>query len=363
VVIANYVFDSLPQDAFVIQEQRIFEALVTTAAPVIDGSGNPAADSLSKLHFSYRNSELSGNRYAEQSWNGILEGYRSRLSSATIFFPTAALSTLQELCNLRDGRVLVLAADKGCVHEDQLMLFQGPPALEFHAANCFSQMVNFHALGQYFETAGGAALMPEKHSLGLNICGLLHGRSGDQFTATRKTYSEAQEAFGADDLFALLGWLNAHMEETSVPQILAILKLSRWDPIALARLFPVLGRQLRSAIAERRDLREAVMRIWANHYPVHPSDNATAFNCGVILLELRFFDDALSMFNVSQRILGASAATSYNMGLCLLGLGRSSDGLARMTEACNLDPGFEPARVMREKIEMENEKGPALERN
>jgi len=33
VLIANYVFDSLPQDAFVIQQGQIFEALVTTMTP------------------------------------------------------------------------------------------------------------------------------------------------------------------------------------------------------------------------------------------------------------------------------------------------------------------------------------------
>src|SRR5579872_1253442 len=37
VLIASYVFDSLPQDAFVVQEGTILEALVTTAAPVAAG--------------------------------------------------------------------------------------------------------------------------------------------------------------------------------------------------------------------------------------------------------------------------------------------------------------------------------------
>jgi hypothetical protein len=143
------------------------------------------------------------------------------------------------------------------------------------------------------------------------------------------------------------------MEEMSVPQILSALRLTRWDPVAFMRLFPVLGRQVRNVVVERADLREAVMRVWANHYPVSPDENALAFQCGVILLELRFFADAMAMFKTSQKVLGSSAATSYNLGLCAQGLGQRSQALAFMNDACDLDPKFEPARITRAKLEGE----------
>ena len=80
-------------------------------------------------------------------------------------------------------------------------------------------------------------------------------------------------------------------------------------------------------------------------------DNVIAFYCGVILLELRFYDDALSMFKTSQHILGPSATTSYNRALCHEGLGQLSEALACMVEACSLDPSFEPARLARVRLE------------
>jgi Tfp pilus assembly protein PilF len=64
----------------------------------------------------------------------------------------------------------------------------------------------------------------------------------------------------------------------------------------------------------------------------------------VVLLELRIFAEALLMFQASERLLGRSATTSYNLVLCALGLGRSNEALAYMVEACNPDPNFEPAR-------------------
>jgi Tfp pilus assembly protein PilF len=107
-------------------------------------------------------------------------------------------------------------------------------------------------------------------------------------------------------------------------------------------------------VRERDDLHSAVLRTWANHYPVGRDENVMAFDCGVILLELRFFADALSMFNASQQVLGPSAATSYNLGLCAMGLGRPDEALAFMVEACDLDPNFEPARTTRAKLESES---------
>src|SRR5260370_36662857 len=132
--------------------------------------------------------------------------------------------------------------------------------------------------------------------------------------------------------------------------MLSKLRLSRWDPIAFSRVFAVLARQVRSAPAEHHDLRTAVMRIWANFYPVHPSENSVAFKCGVVLSELGPFEDALAMFKTSERILGRSAATSFNMGLCSQSLGRLPQALAFMTEACEQDTAFEPARAARLKL-------------
>jgi len=351
VVIANYVFDSLPQDAFIISQAEIAEALVTTTEPL----EQRAVPTLRSWQLSFKNEVVPPHRYADPFWNQVLEHYRTRLSAATILFPTAALNTLQQLQQFSDGRMLVLAADKGFAYEDELFLIQGAPALEFHSGGCFSQMVNFDAMAKYFAAAGGEALLPDRHFSTLNICGFIHNTSRDNFDATRAAYRQAQARIAPDDVFTLLAWLHPHMEEMTVSQIVAMLRLTRWDPLALMRIFPVLVRQLRSVVAERNDLREAILRVWDNHFPVTAGDNALAFNCGVILLELRFFREAYSMFKESQQLLGPSAPTSYNLGLCCLGLDRPLDALDFMREACKLDESFEPARLSLSRLEHEGQ--------
>ncbi|HZS27931.1 MAG TPA: SAM-dependent methyltransferase [Candidatus Angelobacter sp.] len=345
VVIANYVFDSLPQDAFIIGNGQIFESMITTSA-ADEGA------SLSGLQLSFNTAAVLPDRYAEKSWNAILEEYRSRLTAATIYFPTAALALLQRLSSLSDGRMLVLAADKGFTHIEDLEFLQGPPTVEFHAgSHCFSQVVNFDAISRYYACKSGEALLPQKHISSLNICAFLERSGQNDFPATRKAYREAVDGFGPDDLFTLMGWLDAHLHEVSAAQALAILRLTRWDPTALMRLFPVIAPQLRSVVAERIDLRDAVFNVMANRFPVSRSDNELAFYCGVILLELRFFAEAMEMFTISEQTLGPSAATSYNLGLCAAGLGRSEEALAFMVKACDQDPSFAPAQSARARLE------------
>jgi tetratricopeptide (TPR) repeat protein len=259
--------------------------------------------------------------------------------------------------------MLLLAADKGITHEEDLALAPRTPSLEFHAGGrCFSQLVNFDAISKYFRGKGGEALVPAKHFTGLNLCAFIQRNPGDEFPATHKVYEQAISAFGPDDLFAIMSWLNAYLEEIPLPQVLPLLRLTRWDPVALVRLFPAIARQARTANAERSDLRDAVLNTWENHYPLSKDDNVLAFYCGVILLELRFFHEAYSMFRKSQQMFGPSATTSYNLGLCCLGLSRSRDALELMREACSLDPSFEPARQSRLKLETQvstDELGPS----
>ena len=340
VIISNYVFDSLPQDAFAISKGEIAEMLVTTS-----GDG----EAISSLALSFKNAPVPAQRYSEPSWNQILEHYRNNIAEATILFPCVALQIMEQMRQLSDGRMLVLAADKGFAYQEELTFSRGAPSLEFHSRNCFSQQVNFDAIAKYFAAKGGHALLPDKRFSSLSICGFLLGGS-DEFDATSAAYHSAQAQIGPDDLFALLAWLNAHMEEMNVAQILAMLRLTRWDPTALLRVFPVLARQLGTAGAERNDLHQAVMRVWENRFPVTAADNALAFDCGVILLELGYQAEALATLQESELMLGRSAATSYNLGLCAAGLGRAAEARRYMEEALTQDAGFEAAKKALQKL-------------
>src|SRR5579872_2598187 len=130
VVIANYVLDSLPQDAFVIRDGEISELLVSVSR----GQASNKTDNASHLQpweLSYKKASVPSERYPDSEWNRILEHYRAHIPAATIMFPNAALTMLQEYMGGASGRpMLALIGDKGFVHEEDLSRMQGDPALE-----------------------------------------------------------------------------------------------------------------------------------------------------------------------------------------------------------------------------------------
>jgi hypothetical protein len=78
--------------------------------------------------------------------------------------------------------MLLLVADKGIAHEEDLALAPRTPSLDFHAGGrCFSQLVNFDAIGKYFCGKGGQALLPSKHFTSLNLCAFIQRNPGDNF--------------------------------------------------------------------------------------------------------------------------------------------------------------------------------------
>src|SRR5207248_4323220 len=93
-----YVFDSLPQDAYIIAGGEISEALVTTRMSAAASAGaSEGVPKLSGLQLSFKNALVLSGRYPDKSWNEILEHYRTRLPAATVLFPSAALGVLQQL--------------------------------------------------------------------------------------------------------------------------------------------------------------------------------------------------------------------------------------------------------------------------
>ncbi len=86
-----------------------------------------------------------------------------------------------------------------------------------------------------------------------------------------------------------MAWLRPFLIEASVAQFLAVLKLSRWDPVALEELFPlVIGRlsQVPLTDGEKADLRNAITRTQSNHYSIGPADHAFELNCRLLLQAL-----------------------------------------------------------------------------
>ena len=200
IFIANYVMDSLSQDAIRLPKEgglAVANTRLTLSGDVADAvaalrkaSGPEDADSLPALSaaglakaadsvgaelsmgdvtvaWSYSPVESPAALYPDNPvWASIVEGYRSTLSAGTVLMPVGGLSFLERAQTLTGGNAIVLVGDKGYTQpwemgvlaeeggEGDAGVARGDPHLATHGS--VSMMVNFDALRAWTAAQGGA---------------------------------------------------------------------------------------------------------------------------------------------------------------------------------------------------------------
>jgi SAM-dependent methyltransferase len=332
-VIANYVFDGLPQDAFRVSAGVLEESLVRD-----DPHARSVEDAIAT--WQHRRADAA-TYYDDPSWNEILEGYRANVRRAGVVFPTSALRCLADLHDLSRGRLLVLSADKGCVHEE-VIAAEREPELAFHGS--VSMMVNYHAIGKWVEGRGGAFLRPSLRTTSLTVAACLFG--GGQWEETRLAFARNIDRRGPDDFFAMKLATQQHYDAMTLEQLLAWLRLSGWDHHVFLDSLPVLrDRGRRAEPIEREELRRAARLVADTWFPLHePPD--LPFHAGTLLMDLGDAADALELFERSLALFGPRGTTLVNMAVCCTRTGDGERALAYAREAVELEPQMDRAREL-----------------
>lgn len=334
VVIANYVFDGIPQDAFSFCGGALHEQLVTLRGRETDRTD---PDAICRIAVEYSLREAPLDYYGDPLLDEILRGYAQRLDGDAILFPIAAVRCLERLAALASGRLLLLCGDKGRVDEEALR-GEGAPSMAMHGS--FSMPVNYHALGAYAERRGGRTLMPPRRHASLKTVGLLLGEHPSGYAETRAAYGEVFARTGPDDLVALRRGIQNRYDELTLDQLAALVRLVHHDPRVLADCVPAISEQLEGASpAARQELAQLVTECWANYYPLG-EDHDLAFELASLLLQLDEPRLALALFADSARRRGAEPPTLWHMGLCHAALGDADAAERCFAEAT--DNGFIP---------------------
>ncbi len=159
-VIANYLFNAIPQDLFRVEAGRLFEA---KAHLQVDDEGVSWDDPeiLSKILDTYVFEPLKTLPYPGLPAAGsILDDYRN-WDAGTFFMPIGAFRLIGRLKEFCKPGFLLLTADRGPWTEAQLRA-SPPPQMSRHLT--FSFPVNFHAIGQFVEKLGGEAALSDAPS-------------------------------------------------------------------------------------------------------------------------------------------------------------------------------------------------------
>lgn len=165
VLVANYFFDSIPQELLYVGEGQIYETDVFVEYPKCRDSLKPSEllDQIS-LHYEYRRAP----EYEQETYpyRDVIAAYQEHLEDSHILFPVAAFTCLDRLNQLSQAGFLLITADKGD-HLLDSFKFAEPPELVLHGS--FSLTANYHAIQQVLQQHGALALFPPNHYKNINV--------------------------------------------------------------------------------------------------------------------------------------------------------------------------------------------------
>jgi tetratricopeptide (TPR) repeat protein len=364
VTIANYVLDSIPQDAFAIIDGAPSELLVTVDVPGDDAELSP--DRMGDLQITWAPEplEAAAAYYGDHELDRLIEFYAGALDNSVAVIPTAAIEFVRRLAALGSGPLLALAGDKGYLHFPEL-LGQAEPTVTLHGG-CFSLMVNFDALQRFVEHRGGLALHPPERPASLAVAayvlagngdggadgdGPAAGTDGQRWPATAAAFRRHVIERGPDDVFALRNALNAGISSMSIDQVTAYVRTYLADSTVFLDCFARLLELANGASDSlRNDIHRLVAQVWDNYFPIgEPTDIALCL--GLLLSAIDRHREALPYFDASRSLHAPSVNAAYSAAIAQFALRDLDAALKLANEALDLDPGFSAARRLKATIE------------
>lgn len=336
IVMANYFFDTIPQDLFRIRDGTIEGCLVSLSTGA-DPSKASVAELIDMLEIGYEYEKLARSPYADYPVaDKILREYGSGLRHTHLLFPKTGIDCLERLSALSRRGLVLLSSDKGEHHISNLDGYP-PPALSKHGS--FSLSVNYHALRQYCVHRGGMPLFPRQLHKHLDHVCFFFLSDARLFTETVDAYERYVGDFGPDDYFSLKKLIEKHLDELTYNDIMGAIRLSGYDARLFLQMFPRLIDILPSISEnERWNVLLIVPRIWDTYYPLGEGEDL-AFALGYLLECLSFYKEAFAYYRLSLTIYGKTAGSLFRIAHCYCDTGDRESARSVIDELKAYDDG------------------------
>jgi tetratricopeptide (TPR) repeat protein len=326
IALANYFFDSLPQELFRVDGGQLLEGRVRFSVPTFPLSTDPgeAMASLKKEEFFI---PMTGPYSEDPVWQGVLDHYTHQFEEASFLLPVGTFRCLDNLRALSHQRLVLLSSDKGFTRPSYMKgHFEQHYALH-HGA--FSFMVNYDAIGRYMESHGGVCLKTDDpNPMVATAMAILE--PPDQPTSP---WEQTRHAFHRNliqqnplnDLFYAQGFLfNAGTAKPSeqLDTYMAMIRLAQYDPVIFCGCAEKIYERLNhSSKGQRTCLAEALFRVEKNVFSIRAEHN-TLFWIGKLYYGLAqrdaiYVDEALRVFQRALEILGeADCYSMFHVAAC-----------------------------------------------
>ena len=392
-IIANYLFDTLYHDIFQIENNELREGLISVGSKSADEPDPLEPSIISRLDNHYKYKPIDINYYQNEDGDdaifaSILNWYKdyfgSKNNDASILMPIGALRALRRLVRFSNGKAIVISGDKGNNNPEQFLGLMDPH-IAVHGS--FSLMVNYHAIGAWFTIKGGFALHNPQEEASLKCSCFVLDESfyadndnnnndnnenneniwlGDnlmlkdslrtkEYPYLTRAFNDSVDQFGPNDFFVLQKCLKEDCLNPPLRSIVAMLKLSDWDPDVFFKFRDIILNTAPSCGQKlRNDLVRGIERIWINYYQMD-TEKDIAFELGRLFYGIREYKSALWYYAESIKTIGEHHVTYHNQGLCHYSLGELVIALENFEHALSLNKDYEKARSWIEKVTKEIE--------
>jgi SAM-dependent MidA family methyltransferase len=343
-IVANYFFDSIPQELIYIGDGKVFECDLLIDIPDSTNLLKPS-EALGEMTMNYEHRRAPQYENETYLYHDVIALYQQELEDSHVLFPEAGLTCLERLNQLSQAGYLLITADKGD-HRLENWKFAEPHVLIYHGS--FSLTANYHAIGYVCEQRGGLSLFTGQHYKNINIGCMLMLETPMGYANTRLAYRRFIDRFGPDEFFSLKEWVDRQLETMGLQQILAFWRLGGYD----AEYFIQSARRIASLLPEAndeelQDIKLGIHTMWSSFYTMEQRYDL-ALDAGLLLFEMDMYEDAKLFLETSIHTDEEESVVTvlYCLAICSYELGDEDAAQQYLREALVLEPEHEEALTL-----------------
>jgi tetratricopeptide (TPR) repeat protein len=319
IVIANYLFDSLVQDVFYLNNEQLQEGQTSittdkkTARKLQKTSNGLAIDNLD-VEFNY--ADCSTNYYDDNTLNQVLSYYVKNYHDIKFLMPKGSITCVKHLQELSQHQLLLLATDKGFTKQIA-DYFTDDPHLAYHGS--ISLPVNFHALDLYTRCKQGESYFSDTDNY-VASCAFLFGRKFDELPETQQALHTYFNRFNPENLYNIYQMLTLSYSPISISQLVAYLELSDYDLQLFNQCYDKIIANLKQADKKSINNLCSLLPKLADNFYYLPDYPNSLFNIATLLKELEQYELAIDYYNLALQYISNKDIAYYGLANCYFGL-------------------------------------------
>ena len=267
ILLANYFFDSIPQDSFVIENGELHSNLLSLYSGSDEEFLITDPNLWDTLSLAYEPLPSNGAPYKNELYNQILADYE-QLPDTSLSFPNIGLDCVQFWMGF--GDVLLLTSDRGTIHAEAL-IGQEDPLPNLHGS--FSMMVNYHAISEFVERSGGRVFVPPHYQDNVQTLAYVLNNEDGSLSATQQAFEQSILQNNPDDFFGLRYHLIKQIPEMAIDQFMSLMRWSAYDADILRLGLDRLVELVQDEPAWAEDVADMLLQVKQQYLPIRPDDD------------------------------------------------------------------------------------------